>query len=224
MTPEEKARDQPGILSTQFQYDESVDSKYPSSLPGFFPDIPRTFCHSEPFNLPTLGDGVSLILGLLNGVHLGVSALAGFPSLQTIPHQGALGFHAVNVFQAESRNQSMVVTIDPKQERRKAADIAASLIGQRTYHSWPYLQEGLIAAVSDDLNKYELQPSSSKILEKTHSANQAIAWKKASDNIEDHYSKRYGVIMGAVEVVLHVRPLRGEIGSRQACIGAKAQD
>ncbi|GFZ49564.1 5'-3' exoribonuclease 2 [Saitozyma sp. JCM 24511] len=211
LTAEEKARNHYGVLATQFRYEETQQDNYPSSQPGFFPDILKNQCKSAPFALPTLGDGMDLVMGLLDGVHLGASALAGFPSLKTLPHQGALGFHGVNVFQSDSRNQSMVVTITHKHERPSTGDIAKGVIGQKTYHSWPYLQEGMVVAVSDDMFKYELQAvgKSAKVVSTPHNPFQAIAWKKAADRIEYHNSKRFGVITGNVDVVFHVRPLKG---------------
>ncbi|WVQ81858.1 hypothetical protein IAT38_003985 [Cryptococcus sp. DSM 104549] len=211
LTPEEQVRNRGNVLSTQFVYDGDVEDSYPSSLPGFFPELTRCHCKAEPFNLPTLGDGIELILGLLDGVHLGASALAGFPSLETLPHQGALGFHGVNVFQSDSRNQSMIISITGKHERGNTADVAKALIGQRTYHSWPYLQEGLVVAVSDDMFKYETHQvgGTAKVVSNPHNGHNAITWRKQADHIERHYSKRYGVITGSVDVVLHVRPLKG---------------
>ncbi|ORX38527.1 putative exonuclease [Kockovaella imperatae] len=211
LTSEEKERNKGGVLSTLFFWDEDIETTYPSSLPGFFPDIVVSHCKQQPFHLPTLTDGVDLILGLLDGVHLGASALAGFPSLHTIPHHGTLGFHAVNVFQSDSRNQSMIITLD-HQDRDKTGDIANQLVGKKTYHSWPYLQEGLVVAVSDDTYKYEpkqLTGKSPKVVATHHNPFQAISWKKAADHVEHHYSKRFGVIIGNVDIILHVRPLKG---------------
>ncbi|WVQ99991.1 hypothetical protein IAU59_007134 [Kwoniella sp. CBS 9459] len=211
LTTEEKHRNRSGVLSTQFRFDESQTEAYPSSLPGFFPDLVACRCRNEPFELPSLGDGIDLILGLLDGVHLGASALAGFPSLQTLPHQGTLGYHGVSVFQSESRNQSMIITLTSKHDRPNTSDVAKRLIGQRTFHSWPYLHEGMVVAVSDDMFKYELQQmgKTAKVVSTPHNPFQAIAWKRAADSIEHHNSKRAGVIIGNVEVVLHIRPLKG---------------
>ena len=200
------------MLSTLFVWDETEEATYPSSLPGFFPDIVMSHCKQQPFNLPTLSDGMDLILGLLDGAHLGASALAGFPSLNTLPHQGTLGFHSVNVFQSDSRNQSMIITLDP-QDREKTGDIANALIGQKMYHSWPYLQEGLVVAVSDDMFKFELQQlpgKAPKIVAQGHNHYATGAWSKSADHIEHHYSKRFGVIIGSVDIILHVRPLKGQ--------------
>jgi 5'-3' exoribonuclease 1 len=108
----------------------------------------------EPFVLPTL-TGLHLIPGLCDGVLTGVEALAGFPSLQTLPHIATLGHHGVNVHGTESRNKSMVVLIENPYEGLKTEEVAKKMVGERVY------------------------------------------------------SKRFGVLACAVEVLLHVRPLKG---------------
>lgn len=221
LTTEEKERNKGNVPSTSFIYDDTIVASYPSTLPGFFPDINHAPCRSGPMTLPTLGDGIELVTGLLDGVHLGVSALAGFPSLQTLPHQGALGFHGVNVFQSDSRNQSMVITLTGKHDKPSASEIAKRLLGQRTFHSWPYLHEGIVVGVSDDMFRYELQQMgrSHKPVGTPHNPFQAIAWKKQGDHLEHGQSKRFGVIIGHVDVVLHIRPLKGEWWCRDAGSG-----
>jgi len=212
LTPEEKKRNTSGVPATEFTYDPSgEETHYASSLPGFFPDLVSCRCKAQPFSMPKIED-MDLVLGLMDGVHLGASALAGFPSLMTLPHQGSLGYHSVNVFQQDSRNQSMIITITGKRDKANTGDIAKRLIGQRTFHSWPYLHEGIITGVSDDMFKYELQQfgNATKVISKPHDGFAAIKWKKEADKIEHHYSKRYGVIIGHVDVVLHVAPLKGE--------------
>lgn len=212
MTEEEKSRNRSGVLSTQFTYDESRDDHVPSSQPGFFPDLAHCKARLEPFKLPTLGDGVDLILGLLDGAHLGDKALAGFPSLHTIPHHGALGYHGVSVFQSDSRNQSMIITITSSKGERGSTDkIAEQVIGKRTFTTWPYLHEAMVVGVSDDMFKYEMLNfgRSAKVVANPHNPFGAIGWKKQADHIEHHYSKRFGVITGHVDRVLHVRPLKG---------------
>ncbi|KAJ7868462.1 exonuclease II [Mycena leptocephala] len=146
LTAEEQRRNSFGT-STRFMYNQGEPTHYPSSLPGFFPPLYRCTCIMEPFDLPTL-DGLHLIDGLCDGVFLGAAALAGFPSLKTLPHTAVLGFHGVNVHGTESRNKSMVVHIDNPHENRKSEDVAHEFVGTRTF-------EGLVVAVSDALFKYE---------------------------------------------------------------------
>lgn len=212
LSPEEKRRNTTGELPTAFVWDAVNESHYPSSLPGFFPDLVACHAQATPFHLPRLGDGIELQLGLIDGVHLGASALAGFPSLATLPYQGSLGYQGVHVFNSDSRNQSMVITITGKHDKRNTEELAKTMLGQRTYHDWPYLREGIVVGVSDDMFKYELQAGANgatKIVSKSHDAMGTIKWKRDGDKVDHYYSKRCGVIIGNVDVVLYIRPLKG---------------
>ncbi|KAG6827914.1 hypothetical protein H0H92_009983 [Tricholoma furcatifolium] len=211
LTPEEKQRNSFGT-STKFAYSTDEPTVYPSSLPGFFPPIYRCACRMEPFDLPTL-DGLHLVQGLCDGVLTGVEALAGFPSLKTLPYTAALGFHGVNVHGQESRNKSMVLHIQNPHEHTKTEDIARKMVGERTFVGWPFLQEGLVVAVSDSLFKYEklaiIPGTEPKVIANPHAPHGLSHWKNKADRIEQVYSKRSGIITGQVDVMLHVRPLKG---------------
>ncbi|EGO24206.1 hypothetical protein SERLADRAFT_467129 [Serpula lacrymans var. lacrymans S7.9] len=172
----------------------------------------------EPFDLPTL-DGLHLVPGLCDGVFLGVEALAGFPSLQTLPHSAQIGLHGVNVHGTESRNKSMIVHIQNPHENRKTEDVAREMVGKRTFVGWPFLQEGFVVAVSDSLFKYEqmivVPGSAPKIISNPHAQYALSHWKAKAERIEHMYSKKCGVITGDIDVLVHVRPLKdGALGSR----------
>jgi 5'-3' exoribonuclease 1 len=109
LSPEERNRNEFGV-SLKFTYDPTLDFTYPSSMVGIFPDIPHCRCVENIFDLPVT-QGLDLYVGLLGGAKVGVDALAGFPSLATLSYNAMLGFHGVNVFQQDSRNESMVVTL-----------------------------------------------------------------------------------------------------------------
>ncbi|KAK2459914.1 hypothetical protein APHAL10511_008114 [Amanita phalloides] len=211
LTDEEKGRNTFGT-STRFSYNHGEPTEYPSSLPGFFPPLYRCRCLMETFDLPTL-DGLHLIPGLCDGVFLGAEALAGFPSLQTLPHNTTLARHGVNVHGSESRNKSMVVHIENPHEGRKSQEIAEEMVGERTFTGWPFLQEGLVEAVSDYLFKYEkvaiVAGGPKTVISTPHSPQGVHQWKTKAERIELMYSKRFGVITGEIEVLLHVRPLKG---------------
>lgn len=196
-----------------FTYNPDEPAEYPSSLPGFFPDLHRCMCKMEPFDLPTLG-GLHLVEGLCDGVRVGANALAGFPSLHTLPHTATLGHHGVNVHGSESRNKSMVVHVTNVYEGRRVSDIADEMIGQRTFVNWPFLQEGMVAAVSDSLFKYEKQTiipgQPPRVISTPHSPHGLTMWKGKAERIDYYYSKRCGVLTDDIEVILHVRPLKGE--------------
>lgn len=211
LTPGERQRNTWGS-STRFSYNPGGPTVYPSSLPGFFPTIQRCYCSMGPFDLPIL-DGLHLVPGLCDGVFLGADALAGFPSLKTLPHTAALDFHSVNVHGSESKNKSMIVKIENPPTGLKVEEVAKMMIGQETFIGWPFLQEGLVVSISDYLFKYEkiavVPNSPPKILSTPHVQQGLALWKTRAERIESVYSKKYGILTGPVEVLLHVRPLKG---------------
>lgn len=170
----------------------------------------------EVFHLPTL-DGLHLVPGLLDDVFLGSAALAGFPSLKTLPHTGRLEHHHVNVFQSESKNQSMVIEIDSDgayYDGKGAADIARLMVGKKSFLGWPFLQEGLVVAVSDEHFRHEMRPFGSgqmRLAAMPHSNLELANWRRSANRIESTYSKRYAVVTGSIELLLHVRPLKGAL-------------
>lgn len=108
----------------------------------------------------------------------------------------------------------MVVHIQNVHENRKMEDVANELIGERIFVGWPFLQEGKVIAVSDSLFKYEklvVTPGSPpKVISNPHSPQGLGLWKSKAERIENHYSKRCGIITGDIDVLLHVRPLKGQ--------------
>ncbi|TGO87994.1 hypothetical protein BPOR_0191g00130 [Botrytis porri] len=147
----EKFRNEFGV-SLKFTYDPDVDFTYPSSLMSIFPDIPHCHCVENIFDLPTI-EGLDFYHGLMDGAKLGSASLAGFPSLGYLPYNATLGFHGVNVFQSDSRNESMVVTIEDS-EIRTNVKTAQQKLGKRVFVGYPFLQEGKVVKVSDELFDY----------------------------------------------------------------------
>ena len=211
LTDGEKRRNTFGT-SYQFKYNPGEPTFYPSSLPGFLPALAHCTCTMEPFDLPTL-DGLHLVQGLCDGVFLGTSALAGFPSLKTLPYTSSLGHHHVNVHGSESRNKSIIIHIENPYASRKPEELAQELIGSRTFTGWPFLQEAKVVGLSDSWFKYEkvsvVPDAPSKIVSNPHSRPGLSMWKNKAEKIEGVYSRRSGVLTGDVEILLHVRPLKG---------------
>ncbi|KAI1498468.1 exoribonuclease 1 [Biscogniauxia marginata] len=206
LTADETARNDFGV-SLKFTFDPNVDFIYPSSMVGIFPDIPHCRCVENIFDLPTT-EGLELYVGLVEGAKLGIDALAGFPSLATLPYNAALGFHGVNVFQQESRNESMVVTLADVEMRSKI-ELAKVKLGQLCHVGYPFLQEARVVRVSDELFNYSLGPTSSEVIQTHHSARDIEEWVKKASRIENFYSKRLGIIIGSVESMIHVEMLKG---------------
>ena len=203
----EKDRNEFGV-SLRFTYSPDVQFTYPSSLVGIFPDIPNCHCVENIFDLPTM-EGLDYHVGLMRGVKLGESALAGFPSLKTLPFAGNLGFHGVNVFQQESRNESMVVTLLQPEPRTKV-DAAKSLLGRKVHVGYPFLSEAKVVRVSDELFNYSLPENGVGPLIAVPVGPQEIdMWRRKAERIESAYSKRLGVIIGEVQSLVHVDTLKG---------------
>lgn len=204
LTENEQKRNEFGV-SLKFAYSSTSNYTHPSSLPGVFGDIPNCHCVENIFELPTM-DGLSVYVGLVDGVKIGKAALAGFPSLQTIPFAGALGYHGVSVFQQDSRNQSMVITLLDAEVENKASR-AQKKIGKIVHVGYPFLQEAKIIRVSDELFEYKLDGN--EVISLPHDNFAASEWRKKAERIETTYSKRLGVITGTVESLVHVDMLKG---------------
>ncbi|KAJ5665207.1 uncharacterized protein N7477_007655 [Penicillium maclennaniae] len=202
LTPDEKARNTFGA-SLKFTYSPDVNFIYPSSMPGVFPDLPNCRCIENVFDLPVM-EGLEPFHGLMDGVQLGSAALAGFPTLKTLPHIGQLGFHGVQVFQQESRNESQVITlIDPGS--RSSIELAKTKLGKRVHVGYPFLQEALVIRVSDELFDYVLPPNEEHVI----TPQQIEQWKKKATKIEGTYSKRLAMVIGEVESMVHIQLLKG---------------
>ncbi|KAJ5708918.1 hypothetical protein N7493_010252 [Penicillium malachiteum] len=215
LTPDEQARNGFGT-SLKFTYSPDVNFVYPSSMPGVFPDLPNCHCIENIFDLPTM-DGLIPYHGLMDGVQLGDAALAGFPSLKTLPSVGQLGFHGVCVFQQDSRNESQVITLlDPS--NRSNVELAKAKLGKRVHVGYPFLQEALVIRVSDELFDYILPPGEQHVVSIPHTPQQIEQWKKKANKIEGTYSKRLGVIIGDVESLVHIQLLKGMIKTDEGAV------
>ena len=203
----ERLRNEFGV-SLKFTYSPSVDFTYQSSLPGIFPDIPHCHCVENIFELPTM-DGLEVFVGLMEGVQLGAEALAGFPSLKTLDFTGTLGFHGVNVFQQDSRNESMVVTLSDSQNQKRVS-AARHKVGKVVHVGYPFLQEAKIVKVTDELFDYvPSRNDATKVEQLPHTQQQISQWKRTAERVEHNYSKRLGIIIDAVEALVQVEMLKG---------------
>ena len=207
LTKDEKDRNEFGV-SLKFAYSPEVDYTYPSSLVGIFPDLPHCHCVENIFDLPTM-EGLDVYVGLMQGVVLGQSALAGFPSLKTLPYHGALDFHGVSIFQQESRNESQIVTI-LESDIRTNVEEAKKLLGQRVYVGYPFLSEAKVVRISDELFDYTLpQQEDMPPIAVPHGPSEIEMWRKKAHRIESTYSKRLGMITGHIDSLVHVETLKG---------------
>ncbi len=207
LSDEEKRRNEFGV-TIKFGFSPAVDFIYPSSFVGQFPDIPHCHCVESTFHIPTM-EGLDIHIGLTSGVKLGRAALAGFPSLKTLPHAGNLGFHNVNIFQQDSRNESMVVTMLASEKRSKV-EAAQALLGLKVYVGFPFLIEAKVVRVSDELFNYLLpETGGGPVISLPHGPLEISSWHRKVERIEGVYSKRLGMLIGQVESLVHVDILKG---------------
>ncbi|KAG0134461.1 XRN 5'-3' exonuclease N-terminus-domain-containing protein [Tuber indicum] len=205
LSPEERSRNDFGV-TLKFTYNPNIDEMYPSSMPGVFPELARCHCVANVFELPTL-EGLEIIVGLCEGAKLGIHALAGFPSLKTLSHTAELGYHGVNVFQQDSRNESMILMLGNAYQDGGVEE-AKNKIGQRVFVGYPFLQEGRVSAVSDELFRYH-RIENGQVIPVPHSPIELGTWRRKAERMENTYSKKMGIVIGAVEVILHVDILKG---------------
>lgn len=207
LSADEKQRNSFGV-SLKFTYAPGLEYTYPSSLIGVFPDLTHCHCVENVFELPTM-EGLEPYVGLMEGVKLGMAALAGFPSLKELPHTGSLGFHAVNVFQQDSRNESMIIALSDT-ERRTKVETAKLLLNKRVHVGYPFIQEAKVVKISDDLFDYYLPETGPRqIRAVNHSPAEIEDFHKKSERIEKYYSKRLGMLTGEIESLVHVEMLKG---------------
>ena len=207
LTEDERDRNESGV-SLKFTYSSDINFPYPSSLPGIFNDIPNCHCIQNIYELPTM-EGLDVHVGLVEGVKLGEAALAGFPSLKVLSFAGNLAFHGVSIFQQETRNQSMIVTLLGSETRTRSSH-SKSKLGQMVHVGYPFLQEAKVTKVSDELFDYWLpNHAHAQVIQTPRDPNTAGDWKKKAERIENGYSKRLGMIIGDVESMVHVEMLKG---------------
>ncbi|KAL7750241.1 exonuclease II Exo2 [Sorochytrium milnesiophthora] len=213
LTAEERSRNQHGDAFLFFHIDPA-GTPYPSSLPGIFPDLVQCHCRMQRYVLPKAG-GRDLRMTAMKGAKHGQDMLAGFPTLKTLPHTGMLGVHGVHVFQAASRNETMVVSLLlPEVDATHKAEAATRfLLGKRVYIGYPNLIEAEVAWIDDDKMRYSVDRSrrggKAQVLSVPHQPWELDMWHRRVEEIEYHYSKRFAAIIGEVDTLVGVAVLRG---------------
>jgi 5'-3' exoribonuclease 1 len=73
---------------------------------------------------------------------------------------------------------------------------------------YPFLQEAEVNAVSDELFRYS-RGSDGRVIPVPHSPSEVDVWRRKAERMEGNYSKKMGIVIGLVEIVMHVRILKG---------------
>jgi len=216
LAKDEDDRNQFGV-AIKFTYSQDLNYVYPSSLTGIFPDIASCKCVENIFELPAT-EGLEYRVGLMDGAKVKIEALAGFPTLHTLPYEGVLvEQYGINVFQSDSRNPSMIVTLLNSEERTKVEE-AKMRLGKRCYVGYPFLQEAKVIKVSDGFFNYELAPNGRDVIQKHHSEREATDFNKEAAYIETWHAKRLGITTGTVESLVHVHMLKGLVKTEAGAV------
>ncbi|EHK27219.1 uncharacterized protein TRIVIDRAFT_207716 [Trichoderma virens Gv29-8] len=201
----------------KFTYSPEVNFVYPSPLPGIFPEVQYCRCIENIFDLPNV-EGLEYVSGLTNGALINIKALAGFPTLHTLPYSAQLVEGAgVNVFQQDSRNPSVIVTLTDTEMRTKVGTWKSKL-GKRCFVGYPFLQEAKVIKVQDELFTYELAENEQDIITKDHSNRDAADYAKEAEFLENWHAKRLGITVGQVECLVHVHMLKGLIRTEEGAL------
>ncbi|PHH55895.1 5'-3' exoribonuclease 1 [Ceratocystis fimbriata CBS 114723] len=212
---EEAARNTFGV-ALKFSYSAKVNFVYPSSMPGHFSDIATCHCVENIFDLPSI-EGLKLHAGLMPGAKIKAGALAGFPSLYSLPCSGVLvEGYGVNVFQSDSRNPSMIITLTDADNATKI-EANKTKLGKRCFVGYPFLQEARIVQVSDEMFDYRLGPNG-EIKQYNHSDRQISEWSREASYIENWNSKRMGFEIGSVETLVKVEMLKGLVKTEKGAM------
>jgi 5'-3' exoribonuclease 1 len=215
LAEDEAARNGFGV-AIKFTYSANQVIDYPSSLPGIFPDIKNCRCIENIFDLPST-EGLEYRVGLMNGAKINVEALAGFPTMHTLPYTASLiEGYGINVFQSDSRNPSMVINLSGTAERTKVEANKLKL-GKRCFVGYPFLQEARIIKVSDELCDYTLD-AHGRVAMKEHSPQEINDFDKETRYIENWHAKRLGITIGTIESLVTVDMLKGLIKTDQGAL------
>ncbi|RDA95737.1 hypothetical protein CP533_5056 [Ophiocordyceps camponoti-saundersi (nom. inval.)] len=216
LSDDEKGRNDFGV-PIKFTYSSEVCFTYPSPLPGIFHEISACRCIENIFDLPNV-EGLEYLSGLTTGALLNVQALAGFPTLHTLPHTAQLveGYR-VNVFQADSKNPSLVVTLSDT-DMRTSIETWKAKLGQRCYVNYPFLQEAKVMRVEDELFSYELAPNGKDIDAREHTNKEAAEFAREAEYLENWYGKRLAITIDRVECLVHVHMLKGLIKTEEGAL------
>ncbi|KAG7721173.1 hypothetical protein KL933_001145 [Ogataea haglerorum] len=236
LSPEEKRRNSFGT-DLQFHFNPQIKHLIKSPLPASFSDF-ESHCTETEFHLPSL-EGLKLNFGLCKGAKFGREALAGFPSLKTIPCQYNLEYANVVVFQQPSKAMTLMLTLENLHSSLTVEQFAKEYVGQIVYTKWPFLREAKVVYVTDNLMKYEkvkmgsvpkvvsspLEPFERDDFEKTRAVlyhklqtNKGVRFQAAGageESEESEESSKSSSTKNPIEGLVYVRAVNGLIRNEQ---------
>lgn len=239
LTAEERSRNVLGDIMVFTHSEGSQEFEYcTSTLPSHYASIigrSNSRATSQPAPPPLPAGELGFQPKFLPGTKVGATGPPGFPTLKTIQMTGRLERAGINVFGMPSRKESVVLQLKDLGVSPGVEAVAGVLVGQKCWVMWPYLQEAMVEAVSDAEKKCTRAPSNSSTDNKSeddaggkkkkdstttkaaftmvvyHTKDEADNWGKEKSRLVTEHSSRNGVLLGQVNLLLHVRPLEGLI-------------
>ncbi|CUM65023.1 uncharacterized protein PRCAT00002642001 [Priceomyces carsonii] len=209
LLPDEKKRNSIGT-DIEFIYNPQVDQVYNSPLPGFFNEIEHDKCFESNFIPPPVKN---VKIGLVEGAKIGKDLLAGFPTLQTIPFTSKLSLEEIKVFQAPSRSESMILTIENIWEDISIHQFSEKFLGKIVYSNWPFLRESKVVKIEDSEYKYERKKVGNykKVTASHLNSLEVLVFKQSVNSFASLYGKTKGVKLSNISGLVHVQPVTGLI-------------
>ncbi|KAJ2587553.1 exonuclease II Exo2, partial [Coemansia sp. RSA 1722] len=212
-----------------------VDEEDSQELPEYrapsclkFPPICPLKCKGMLFVMPTLkakdGHGpLRLVCGLIEGSVTRARMRPGFPSLFSTSHTAKLAFNATEVFGIPSKDESMLVTLQPDSlsQMGSANAMSAELLNgkrirgtyrpRRVFVAWPYLRDAVLVGVSDEKGVYTINASGKDIVYREHKSpvERGIWMKTQLDSVFQAKKMQAVILNDSPKVLLHVLHLHG---------------
>lgn len=104
-----------------------------------------------------------------------------------------------------------MLTLDNRYEGVSVDEWAKNAIGTVVYTGWPFLVESKVVSVSDPLFRYDLQVNRGRrdVVKTPHTDASRGKFERSAAKLEEHYDRRYAAVIGPVEVVVEVLPVKG---------------
>ncbi|KAJ2777763.1 exonuclease II Exo2 [Coemansia javaensis] len=211
--------------------EEDPDSapEYPAPSNLKFPPVRPLRCKGARFIMPTLKSQGSqragqLVMGLVAGTFSRAKLRPGFPSLFTMEHAANLEFNGTEVFGSPSRDETMMITVEPgalgkagsteaaAQELLRGKHVRGVFRPRRLFVFWPYLADAVLVGVSDQDGVYTIDAAGSTLLYSRHETEgEQQLWSRTYTHAVHSAKRERGTVLSedGRALLLHVLPLRG---------------
>lgn len=144
--------------------------------------------------------------GALEGVNRDVY-MPGFPTFRHIAFKAFLKKEGIKVFQAITRNESMLLRITESTDE-DLDDAPRSLLGKSVYVHWPHLHEALVVGVNTREARYTLEDDG-KCKQTLMTSGDKEIFDMQAMSISEKYHSRYGIDVGDINLIVHCKTITG---------------